>query len=159
MALRLSAADAKRFGVPLAKPGAKPTPAKLCSRKSANSEPSRWSFTLSVPTTVRSEANCREHWSKKVRRKHGQQAALWAAIKLSPVRMEDVLFPVVVTWVRIGAQAMDSDNLANAFKGLRDELAMLMRIDDGSPRVTWRYEQRTGKPGVELRIEHGNEAA
>lgn len=130
----------------------KPPPAKLCA---GNPAAVRWSFTVSVPTTVVSEANRREHWAKKLRRKDGQRHALCEALAACPVKPSLVQFPVTVTWVRIGRQRMDDDNLANAFKGLRDELAHLMGIDDGSPQVAWRYEQRTGDPDVEVRIESG----
>ena len=148
MALRLSAADAKRFGVKLAAPKVAkkpPTPVK--------SSPARWSFTLSVPMTVRSEANLRQHWAVKLRRKNEQREALVAAFIMSPVGSRPCEMPVVVTLTHIGRR-MDCDNLANAFKGARDWIASaILSVDDGDPQVTWRYEQRAGKPGVELRIE------
>jgi len=137
----------------------KSTPAKLCGRK-PKMLPSRWSFTITVPIQVRSEANCREHWAKKMRRKHEQQAELNAAFIFSPYMMDGSgTMPVVVTLTHIGAK-MDDDNLANAFKGVRDWIAATaLGIDDGDSRVTWRYEQRRDNPGgVEVRIETRTEA-
>ncbi len=155
MALRISASEAKRLGI-----SAKGTPAKLCGRKPKLMS-SRWSFTIEVPMQVRSEANCREHWAKKMRRRHEQRNALMAAFGASPwslyfapMPLYGTPLPVVVTLTPIGRQ-MDSDNLANAWKGARDWIASaILGVDDGDERVTWKYEQRAGSPGgVEVRIE------
>src|SRR5205807_1700760 len=54
---------------------------------------------------------------------------------------------VVVTLTHVGRR-MDSDNLAGAFKAVRDEIADNVGTDDGSAFFEWRYEQRTGEPGV-----------
>lgn len=119
----------------------------------------RWSFTLTVPTTVVSEINRRDHWTARMRRKNQQQAALAAALNASPCRLAHCWFPATVTFVRIGRmgphQEQDDDNIRSAFKAMRDHIALGMLIDDGNPRVTWRYEQRAGNPGVEVRIEGG----
>jgi hypothetical protein len=86
-----------------------------------------------------SEANTREHWAVRNRRKKGQQsdfATLWRYYK--PV----INLPAVVTFTRYACQAMDSDNLAGAFKGIRDQLAKEIGIDDGSEQVEFRYRQQ-----------------
>ncbi len=153
MALRLSASEARKHGI-VAPKGKRPTPAKLCGAKPCLV---RWSFSVSVPTVVRSEANSREHWGKKLRRKHDQWDALSIAFRSSPQALHLVNFPVVVTWTHIGRRMDAHENLGMAFKGLTDRLAQMLGIDDGDPRVTWRYEQRAGKPGVELRIEKNME--
>jgi len=36
---------------------------------------------------------------------------------------------------------MDSDNLAGAFKGIRDQLARELKVDDGDPQIEFRYKQ------------------
>jgi hypothetical protein len=42
---------------------------------------------------------------------------------------------------------LDDDNLASGFKAARDGVADWLGIDDGSPRLSWRYGQRKSKPG------------
>ncbi len=113
-------------------------------------KPASKPVSVTVLTRVVSEANRREHWAVPMRRKHEQ----WAALAVALFGIEHPSPPVAVTWVHIGRR-MDDDNLARAFKGLRDGLATAIGVDDGDESaVTWRYEQRTGKPGVELRIEN-----
>lgn len=34
-----------------------------------------------------------------------------------------------------------------------DQVAKLIGVDDGSDQVTWKYDQRTGTGGIEVRIE------
>lgn len=51
-----------------------------------------------------------------------------------------------VTLIRRGKAYLDDDNLAAAFKGLRDAIAESLEIDDADLRVRWFYEQQTGKP-------------
>jgi len=63
----------------------------------------------------------------------------------------------VVTLVRIGAGSrMDGDNLQRALKGVRDETASVLGVDDGDARLTWIYQRRRGKSkeyAVEITIE------
>ncbi len=85
-----------------------------------------------------SEANMREHWAVKARRKREQQMAfhfLWKTYK--PV----VSLPATITFVRHACNTLDSDNLAGAFKHVRDQLAKELNIDDGSPSINWLYRQ------------------
>ncbi len=135
----------------------KDKPKRLCGRKPVLWK-SSWSITVSVPTAIVSEANTRQHWSKKERRKNEQRSAVGIAFFHTPFRTPCPL-PVAVTLTHIG-QKMDDDNLANGFKGIRDYIAsVLLGVDDGDSRVTWKYDQRAGRPGVEVRIEFGMEAA
>lgn len=106
-----------------------------------------------VPTKLVSEANMREHWAIKNKRKKGQQRAVeltWMAqrIRVAP--------PVVVHLTRVGVRKLDSDNLAGSAKGVRDQIAKLIGVDDGDERkVRWEYSQRKGLPkeyGLEVRI-------
>lgn len=138
----------------------KAKPVKVCAAKPATV---RWSFTLSVPVSVVSEANRRDHWATKLRRARQQEEAMAFALSSSPVRLAFATFPLSVTFVRIGRmgphQEQDDDNLRSAFKVLRDYIASCLNVDDGDSRVTWKYDQRAGKPGVEVRIEFGMEAS
>lgn len=110
-------------------------------------------FSFYVPTKLVSEANMREHWAIKNKRKKSQQRAVelvWLAqrIRVAP--------PVVVHLTRVGVRKLDSDNLAGSCKGVRDQIAKLIGVDDGDERkVRWEYSQRKGLPkeyGLEVRI-------
>lgn len=85
-----------------------------------------------------SEANTREHWALKHRRKKAQQAdfaMLWRYHKAK------VTLPAVITFTRYSCNLLDADNLAGAFKHVQDQLARELGIDDGSSLVQWRYQQ------------------
>lgn len=58
-----------------------------------------------------------------------------------------------VVLVRVAPSGgLDGDNLQGALKGVRDEVAAFLGVDDGGTRVTWEYGQRRGDWGVEIRI-------
>lgn len=64
--------------------------------------------------------------------------------------------PVTVTLVRCSLGTCDDDNLAGAFKAIRDEVANWLGIDDRDARVTWVVEQQKVKRdgvGVVIRVE------
>lgn len=109
-----------------------------------------------IPTKVVSEANQREHWAVKLKRKKDQQESTWWAIfdagfhRGSFASAESIR----VTFNRIGGRRMDSDNFAGAFKHIRDAVARWLDIDDGDERIEWVYEQNAGKgAGVFMTIE------
>lgn len=85
-----------------------------------------------------SEANGREHWAAKHKRKKKQQAdfaALWR------MHRPKITLPATITFTRYSCKLLDADNLAGAFKHVQDQLARELGIDDGSDAVRWRYEQ------------------
>jgi len=87
-----------------------------------------------------SEANTPEHWSKRRLRKVRQQSDFvytWRQYKAV------VTPPATITFTRYSLKTMDTDNLAGAFKHVRDALAREIGIDDGDTRVTWKYGQET----------------
>ena len=110
-------------------------------------------FTMDVQ--VVSEANTREHWGKKFKRKKEQQDALRAAWKKAAKKLpRPVAVPCVVRFTRIGPQKLDDDNLSGGFKGLRDSVANELGIDDGSELVRWEYAQcAVGKRIYSVRVE------
>ena len=57
---------------------------------------------------------------------------------------DDLLGTYVITLTRIAPRPLDSDNLARSFKAIRDGIADALKINDGSKRLTWNYEQRKG---------------
>lgn len=120
-----------------------------------------WSVVLRPACRVVSEANRREHWAVAHRRAKAQKEAVELAWALSPMkrpefpRHQTVATPLTVTLEHVGPR-MDDDNLARAFKAVRDELARLIGIDDGDARLSWVYRQRTGAPaGVVVTLEPG----
>ena len=93
---------------------------------------------MEFPIKTVSEANRREHWAVKNARKKMQQldfTALWRSFKGT------VEPPATVTFTRYSCNVLDSDNLAGAFKHVRDALAKEIGIDDGSPLIKWEYKQ------------------
>jgi hypothetical protein len=91
-----------------------------------------------LPIRIESCANLREHWAKRAgRAKAHRMAAL--AVPRHPL-------PCVVTITRIAPRKLDDDNLAGGCKALRDGIADRLGVDDGSPLVQWRYDQRKGMP-------------
>jgi hypothetical protein len=104
-------------------------------------------ISFSIPIKTQSVANVREHWTAKAKRTKSQRDA---AMKLCPKWTHGPL--LVVTLTRTAPRELDSDNLASALKATRDGIAARLRIDDGSPLVDWRYQQRKGEPGVLVEI-------
>ena len=100
-----------------------------------------------APLKLVSEANCREHWSKKSRRAKLQRETA-AACTRSELRAfhRQLVAPLVVTITRIGVRKLDDDNLARSGKAIRDGIADALGIDDGSDAIKWQYSQRKGAP-------------
>lgn len=93
---------------------------------------------VKVPVKIVSVANLREPWQAKHRRsKEHREAARWAFVGIKPP-----LLPLVITITRVGGRKLDDDNLISGCKALRDGIADWLFIDDGSDKLTWRYEQR-----------------
>lgn len=120
------------------------------------------SITFDVETV--SEANQREHWSKRNRRHRIQKQATIAALLAKGIRGQDLLRQhgaLSVTLTRQGARQLDDDNLRGAFKAIRDQVATWLGCDDGPKGpVAWAYaqEQRRG-PLSRVRIEIAPRAA
>lgn len=121
----------------------------------------RWEVTVLLSMPLPSAANLREHWATKHRRVAKQRAATALALKSQGaawLREWRVMAPNPVLRVRcvltrIGRRRLDSDNVQGAFKAVRDEVAKVVGIDDGSERWCWEYAQETGEPGVRIRLE------
>ena len=96
--------------------------------------------TFDAPIKVISEANCRDHWSVKSRRRKAQQQEMDIML-LNALQGRKVPLPCTVKLTRVGPKRMDDDNLANGFKATRDAIARRLGIDDGDPRITFSYEQ------------------
>lgn len=106
---------------------------------------------LDVPgLIVVSEANRREHWAKRRKRRLAQVemllAELWKKKHPGPAAL-------VITMTRQGGRKMDSDNLAGSFKAVRDALAKWLGRDDGDESLRWEYRQCPGKGAKGITIE------
>lgn len=122
-------------------------------------------LSVEIPLHIPSVSNLREHWSTKAKRTKAQRQAtkLGLIVGSSPglttpgrllagcatAALQRV--PLTVTLTRIGRK-LDSDNLASAFKAVRDQVAAELGIDDGSDAVTWEYRQEKGKAGIRIEI-------
>lgn len=103
-----------------------------------------------------SAANLREHKFARARRVKRQRAAGYALTMSATTREERAALlaaGVVVTLTRQSPRALDDDNLASAFKAVRDGVADALGIDDRDPRVRWRPVQVRGPVAVRIRLE------
>jgi hypothetical protein len=96
--------------------------------------------TLFIPGDAPSTPNLREHWATKARR---NKATRRKTLVIGGKLKGSIPALVRIELVRIGARALDGDNLQGALKGHRDAVASLLRIDDASPLARWEYAQET----------------
>lgn len=116
--------------------------------------------------------NRRESWKATARIKDKQRTMVANALWVEQVVKGHGLpaLPVIVTFTRIAPRPLDDDNLSNAFKHVRDEVACWLGLpqrrqslgqkwgvaDDRDPRVIWMYDQMrrgAGEYAVEIRVE------
>lgn len=83
------------------------------------------------------------HWSTEAKARKDQRTIVkWGLMPLVKPPL-----PVVVTLTRIGVRDLDTDNLAAAFKSVRDEVAVWLGCGDSTrDPITWVYQQRRGDP-------------
>lgn len=118
-------------------------------RATANSEAwvplGEWDIPMRLPSV----ANLREHWAKKAKRVAAQRGVvrLVLATRLLPHR-QHLASAYVVTLTRVSERELDDDNLASAFKAVRDEVAHLLGLDDRDRRLAWLYRQEKAKRGM-----------
>lgn len=97
---------------------------------------------LIVPIRTGTGLNDRSHWRVKAKAvKKEREATAWASVgtKAPPV-------PCTVLLTRVGpSNGLDDDNLRGSLKGVRDEIATWLGVDDRSPQVKWEYAQRREK--------------
>ena len=92
---------------------------------------------IELPLRIESVANRREHWATRARRTRMHRIAALAVPK-HPL-------PCVVTLIRVAPRKLDDDNLASGCKAIRDGIADRFGVDDGDPRIRFKYEQVRGK--------------
>jgi hypothetical protein len=108
-----------------------------------------------VPHKIISEANNRDHWTKKYKRK----VALQWAIKVELSKIQEFPLPCIITLERVGKKNLDFANLVHGFKHAEDMIAktIIERTDlapvkpigvyDGDSRLQWRYGQKSNVDG------------
>jgi hypothetical protein len=103
-----------------------------------------------VPLLTISEANSRGHWSARAKRVKAQR---WAMTLVLGVRPGFIPSSMVVRLTRMSARSLDTDNLASAFKAVRDQIAEWLGVDDGDPNVVWVYAQQLrARRGISVEI-------
>ncbi len=122
--------------------------------------------TFHIPVRVVSEANTRDHWTKKHTRAKRQKSIAYATcLKEIGCKTNDDPLPghFRISFTRVkghGQRDFDCDNLVSAFKHIRDGICMYLGINDGSEFVTFpppdQIKQGKGIfPGVMVHIEGG----
>ena len=115
---------------------------------------------VELPIRIVSEANLREHWSKKSSR-HKKQGL----IIRNALHSHRIALPCVVTLTRVAPRQLDEDNLMTALKYARDTVADIIIPGlakgraDGDSRIEWRYGQEKGKPkyyALKIEVIDGN---
>jgi hypothetical protein len=113
------------------------------------------SSTIAIPLKLGAALNARVHWSARAKRNKTERAIVRAAL----AHRQDLrctLPPTTCTLTRIAPRALDDDNLAGAFKSIRDEVAYFWGVDDGPKGpISWHYTQRKGAPkqyGIEINL-------
>lgn len=106
-------------------------------------------MTVEIPIKVVSELNAREHWRVRQQRARKQRHQVALHLRLRGVRPG---IPLHVVMTRFGRRRLDSDNLAGAFKHVRDEIADWLGINDGDEtKATWECRQLMGgKPAIRI---------
>jgi len=99
-------------------------------------------FSCRVAMSLPSGANLREHWASRATRakQHRDTGTRIAA------SYEWGGGQIIIECHRVGKRLLDDDNLAYAFKCLRDGLADGLGLtNDNDARLKWTYTQATGK--------------
>lgn len=111
-------------------------------------------ITIEAPIKVISEANTHTGWKARHYRGVGQKTEMNYYWKQT-LKGRRVSLPCVVRLTRIGPKALDTDNLAGAFKAVRDQIAKEIGIDDGAVKqIRFEYEQEAiGSRKYGIRVE------
>lgn len=110
-------------------------------------------YSVELSIKIVSEANIMCHWSKRHKRNKRN------AMSLLPIKYDiPKQLPCVIRLTRLAPRKLDSDNLAYAFKGIRDTLADFIkpglapgRADDKD--INFEYAQEYLKKDYAIRIE------
>lgn len=108
--------------------------------------------TVIIPIRISSPLNGSQgnFWKDAKERKKQRTAVAWSLRQCAPLPSP----PVVVTMTRIAPRELDDDNLAGAFKSIRDETASALGCGDSvRDPIQWVYKQVKAKGyAVEINI-------
>lgn len=111
---------------------------------------------IEISLTLPSGANLREHWATKAKRVKAQRNAVilcrHGGAFLPAIAATTRGEALVCLLTRIAPRRLDSDNLAFAFKAIRDQIAEELGVNDGSDAVEWLYAQESGKAAIRVEI-------
>jgi hypothetical protein len=101
---------------------------------------------FSLPFHLKALTNARGHWAVRAKpiAEHRKAVALyWATLSLESraavaAWMANGGIRVVLT--RVAPRELDDDNLRSSFKGIRDEVAKRIGVDDRSKLLKWEYD-------------------
>lgn len=108
---------------------------------------------LSVPVRLVSEANQREHWSRRFKRKKEQQETMAFSLSRAGALLRTLNQPIALIGLCRVGRKMDADNNASSFKHVQDAIARFLGADDGD--LEWSYSQvpsRSYEGRVGLRV-------
>jgi hypothetical protein len=113
--------------------------------------------TVVVPIRTYSELNESTHWRTRSKRTKAQREAAYYSMRQQIGGAMNCRTPATITITRVGPyNRMDTDNLHAALKHIRDGVADWLGLDDGSPLLTWKSEQRRNPVwSIEIAIEFG----
>ncbi len=116
---------------------------------------------VDIPMRLPSTLNMREHWGEKAKRAKRHRTAV--ALAMSSVGLRgavDRLRELAasggrlrVIFTMVSPRRLDSDNLQGSLKAVRDSLAYVIGLDDGSPQWDWIYLQERGSPSIRIKVE------
>lgn len=135
-------------------PTAKGWSAADIRRLTGRAAPGPWlTLTVVVPVATKGTLNSREHWAARDRRVKGERytVRVWLC-RLGSRPPAGLGGRVAITLTRVNGGKMDDDNLRGALKGVRDEVADWLALDDGDPLLDWRYAQEPGRGPAQVRI-------
>lgn len=109
---------------------------------------------IEIPMKLPSAGNLHEHWRTRASRVKSQRGAvmLFRRRFLEAIAATMRGKALVCLLTRIGPRKLDSDNLAFAFKAIRDQIAEELGINDGSDAVEWKYAQAKGPASIRIEI-------
>ena len=103
---------------------------------------------IHIPIRTGRGLNSREHWAQRSRRVLAERTA--TAWMLRTIELPALPCTVLVTRIA-PSRGLDDDNLAGSLKGVRDQVAEWIGVDDRDTEVVrYCYAQRRGAWGVEV---------
>ncbi len=106
-------------------------------------------ISFTVPIETKSASNLREHWRARHERTKTQRRA---TAYRTPPELKKLGPLLVVTMTRVSPRSLDDDNLRGALKGVRDQVACALGVDDRSRLVRWEYGQERGEASVRVEV-------